>query len=294
VFSASKNNVLAPSFVTEPVPEIVNLYYALFLSQNYLKLYQKDFIKASYRVQMNAKWNVNSTLEFRSRTSLVNHEENGFFFKERRFESNGLPFATSKQLYGSIIVRYQPFATWRRYNGSRRLSNEVGPTISGAYEQAFGDDSFNKVSLQVSQSISLANWGEINYRVSAAHFINKPSLLVDYQHFKGNEVNVSSGESSFFALPYYSLSNSGDHLKAFVNWEPRKFILTQNAFLSLYGLKEKVGYAYLQTSISSQVINYQEISYGLTGIGKILGIDLVYPMGTVVPEKWKVLVRLPF
>ena len=279
---------------TEPVPEIVNLYYALFLSQNYLKLYQKDFIKASYRVQMNAKWNVNSTLEMRSRYSLVNQEENGFFFKERRFESNGLPFATSKQLYGSIIVRYQPFATWRRYNGSRRLSNEVGPTISGAYEQAFGDDSFNKVSLQVSQSISLANWGEINYRVSAAHFINKPTLLVDYQHFKGNEVNVSSGESSFFALPYYSLSNSGDHLKAFVNWEPRKFILTQNAFLSLYGLKEKVGYAYLQTSISSQVINYQEISYGLTGIGKILGIDLVYPMGTVVPEKLKVLVRLPF
>jgi hypothetical protein len=279
---------------TEPVPEIVNLYYALFLSQNYLKLYQKDFIKASYRVQMNVKWNVNSTLEMRSRSSLVNQEENGFFFKERRFESNGLPFATSKQLYGSIIVRYQPFANWRRYNGSRRLSNEVGPTISGAYEQAFGDDSFNKVSLQVSQSVSLANWGEINYRVSAAHFINKPTLLVDYLHFKGNEVNVSSGESSFFALPFYAFSNSGDHLKAFVNWEPRKFILTQNAFLSLYGLKEKVGYAYLQTSISSQVINYQEISYGLTGIGKILGIDLVYPMGTVVPEKWKVLVRLPF
>jgi hypothetical protein len=32
----------------------------------------------------------------------------------------------------------------------------------------------------------------------------------------------------------------------------------------------------------------------MTGIGKILGIDLVYPMGTVVPEKWKILVRLPF
>jgi len=25
-----------------------------------------------------------------------------------------------------------------------------------------------------------------------------------------------------------------------------------------------------------------------------LGIDLVYPIGSVVPEKWKVLVRLPF
>ena len=279
---------------TEPVPAIVNLYYALFLSQNYLKLYQKDFVKANYAVQMNAKWNLNATLEFRSRMSLENHEENGFFFKERRFESNGLPFATSKQLYGSLVFRYQPYATWRRYNGSRRLSNEAGPSIIATYEQALGDDSYNKVSFQVSQSISLANWGELNYRISAAHFINKPSLIIDYQHFKGNEVNVSSGESSFLALPYYALSNPGDHFKAFVTWEPRKFILTLNSFLSLYGLKEKVGYAYLQTSVNSQVIHYQEFSYGLMGIGKILGVDLVYPVGNVVPEKWKVLVRLPF
>jgi hypothetical protein len=279
---------------TEPVPAIVNLYYALFLSQNYLKLYQKDFMKATYAVQMNAKWNLNTVLEFRSRTSLENHEENGFFYKERRFESNGLPFTTSKQVYGSVNFRYQPFATWRRYNGARRLSTESGPTISSAYEQALGDDSYSKVSLQVSQTIPLANWGEINYRITAAHFINKPSLIIDYQHFKGNEVNVSSGESGFLALPYYALSNPGDHLKAFLTWEPRKFLFTQNAFLSLYGLKEKVGYSYLQTSVNSQTIHYQELRYGLTGIGKILGVDLVYPMGTVVPEKWKVLIRLPF
>lgn len=293
-FNLSGGSAIQQINSTEPVPAIVNLYYALFLSQNYLKLYQKDFIKASYSVQMNAKWNLNTVLEYRLRTSLENHEENGFFFKERRFESNGLPFATSKQVYGSVMFRYQPFATWRRYNGARRLSNESGPTISSAYEQALGDDSYSKVSLQVSQTIPLANWGEINYRVSAAHFINKPSSVLDYQHFKGNEVNVSSGGSSFLALPYYALSNPGDHLKVFVTWEPRKFIFTQNAFLSLYGLKEKVGYSYLQTSLNSQVIHYQELSYGMTGIGKILGIDLVYPMGTVVPEKWKILVRLPF
>jgi hypothetical protein len=233
-------------------------------------------------------------LEFRSRNSLVNHEETGFFFRERRFASNGPSFLTSKQVYGSIQMRFQPAATWRRYNGSRRLSNESGPTISGIYEQALGDDAYSKISFQISQRIPLANWGEFTYRIAAAHFINKPSLLVDYQHFKGNEINVSSGEYSFLALPYYTLSNPGDHLKAFLTWEPRKFILTQNAFLSLYGLKEKVGYSYLQTTVNSQTVHYQELTYGLSGIGKILGIDLVYPMGNVVPEKWKVLVRLPF
>jgi hypothetical protein len=279
---------------TEPISPMVNLFYALFLSQNYLKLYQKDFLKANYSVQMNAKWNLNTVLEFRSRTSLENHEENGFFYKERRFDSNGTTFETSKQVYGSIIFRFQPFATWRRYNGARRLANESGPTFTTAYEQALGDNSYSKVSLQVAQSISLANWGSMKYRVSAAHFIQKPSLILDFQHFKGNEINVSSGDNSFLALPYFALSNPGDHLKAFVYWEPRKFILTQNAFLTLYGLREKVGYSYLHTTSNSQVINYQEVSYGISGIGKILGVDFVYPMGTVVPEKWKILLRLPF
>jgi hypothetical protein len=292
--SLSGGSIIEQINSTEPISANINRYYALFLSQNYLRLYQKDFIRGTYALQLNAKWRLSTDLEFRSRTSLVNQEENGLFFKERRFASNGLPFMTSRQVYGSLIMRYQPFATWRRYNGSRRLSNEIGPTITGGYEQALGDNSFTKVSLQVSQSISLANWGEFNYRITAAHFIHKPSLILDYQHFKGNEINVSSGETSFLALPYYTLSNPGDHLKAFMTWKPRKFILTQNAFLSLYGLKEKVGYSYLQTIVNTQTVHYQELTYGLTGIGKILGIDLVYPMGTVVPEKLKVLVRLPF
>ncbi len=279
---------------TEPISANINLLYALFLSRNYVKLYQKDFIKAVYAVQLSSKWNLNSTLEYRTRSSLDNHEENGFFYKERRFESNGLPFNSSSQLYGSFVLRYQPFASWRRFNGARRLSNEDGPTILGAYEQAFGDNPFNKVSLQIFQTIPLANWGSLNYRISAAHFISKPTLLLDYQHFKGNEINISSGDNSFLALPYYQLSNPGGHFKAFISWEPRKFILTQNSLLSMYGLKEKVGYSYLQTSVNSQTVHYQELTYGLTGIGKILGIDLVYPMGNVVPEKWKVLVRLPF
>ncbi|MHA8082178.1 DUF5686 and carboxypeptidase regulatory-like domain-containing protein [Aquirufa sp. A-Brett2-15D] len=279
---------------TEPISSSVNLIYALFLSQNYLKLYQKDFIQAFYSYQLNAKWNVSSTLEYRNRSSLVNHESTGFFFKERTFESNGDSFAANSQLFAAIRLRFQPLASWRRFNGARRLSNELGPTFMLNMEKAGGDYAYSRLSFQISQSISLANWGDLNYRISGAHFINKPSILLDYQHFKGNEVNVVSGQTDFLALPYYQLSNPNGYFKAILSWEPRKFILTQNALLSLYGLKEKVGYAYLQTSVSSQVINYQEISYGLTGIGKILGIVLVYPIGSVVPEKWKVLVRLPF
>ena len=279
---------------TEPISTTINALYAVFLSRNYMKLYQKDFIKASYAIQLNAKWNLNTTLEFRSRSSLANTEENGFFNKKRQFESNGLPFETSRQAYGSISFRYQPFASWRRFNGARRLSNEIGPTFIGSLEQALGDNSYSRVSLQVTQSVSLANWGSLNYRISAAQFLKKPSLILDYQHFKGNEVNVVSGDYSFLALPYFALSNPGGHVKAFITWEPRKFLLTQNPYLSLYGLKEKVGYSYLQTSVNSQTVHYQEFTYGLSGIGKILGIDLVYPMGNVVPEKWKVLVRLPF
>jgi hypothetical protein len=279
---------------TEPISARINLFYALLLSENYVKLYQEDFMKAAYSVQFNAKWNLNATLAYRSRSSLENHVENGYFHKERIFEPNGDPFDQSNQVYSSTIIRYQPLATWRRFNGARRLSNESGPTFSGVFEKAIGDHAYSKVSFQMAHSIFLANWGNLNYRIVAAHFFKKPSLFVDFQHFKGNEINISSRETDFLGLPYYRLSNAGGHVKAFVQWEPRKLLLTQNAFLSRYGLKEHVGYAFLQTNVNSQVINYQEVSYKLTGIAKILGIDLVYPIGSVVDEKWKVLVSLPF
>jgi hypothetical protein len=116
---------------TEPISTSVNLIYALFFSQNYLKLYQKDFIQAFYSYQLNAKWNVSSTLEYRNRSSLVNHESTGFFFKERTFESNGDSFAANSQLLTTIRLRYQPLASWRA-SAEESRPGDLGQSVGAA------------------------------------------------------------------------------------------------------------------------------------------------------------------
>jgi hypothetical protein len=123
----------------------------------------------------------------------------------------------------------------------------------------------------------------------------KPSQFIDYTFFKGNEMDVlGSDEFAFRMLPNYLFATANDHYRMHLKWEPRKFVLTQSDLLSLYGLKENLQYSFLQIPNGVRKSPYQEVSYGITGIGKILGLDVVYPIGDWVPERWKVMMRIPF
>jgi hypothetical protein len=64
--------------------------------------------------------------------------------------------------------------------------------------------------------------------------------------------------------------------------------------LNLYGIREHVGYNYLKIYAPTYKQDYHEISYGISGIAKIISLDVVYPMGNWVPERLKLVFRLPF
>jgi hypothetical protein len=95
-------------------------------------------------------------------------------------------------------------------------------------------------------------------------------------------------------LPNYLFATANDHYRMHLKWEPRRFVLTQSDLLSLYGLKENLQYSFLQIPNGVKKSPYQEVSYGIRGIGKLLGLDVVYPIGEWVPERWKVMMRIPF
>jgi hypothetical protein len=288
---------------TEPVSPVINQVYALFFSENYLKYYQKDFVSMTYENQVQAKWRLSGTLEYRNRSSLENHVKHGLFYKDREFSSNNpvnleMPdtrFMNQDQWLFRFGVLWLPSATWRRFNQSRRISNNEGPRIQFQSYFATGTSSYSKLSLLVNHTIPLQRLGRLQVQLHGVHYMLRPTQFIDYTFFKGNEMDVlGSDEFAFRLLPNYLFATSNDHYRMHVKWEPRKLVLTQSTILSLYGLKENIQYSYLQIPNGIQKTAYQEISYGLTGIGKLVGLDVVYPMGDWVPERWKVLVRIPF
>ena len=288
---------------TEPVSPVINQIYALFFSENYLKYYQKDFVSMTYENQVQAKLRLSTTLEYRNRSSLENHVRHGWYNQDREFTSNNpvnleladTRFANQDQWLVRFGVLWLPSATWRRFNQSRRISTNEGPRIQFQSYFAIGSSAYSKVSLQVNHTIPLQRLGRLQVQAHAAHFMVKPTQFIDYTFFKGNEMDIlGSDEFAFRMLPNYLFATANDHYRMHLKWEPRKFVLTQSDLLSLYGLKENLQYSFLQIPNGVKKSPYQEVSYGIRGIGKLLGLDVVYPIGEWVPERWKVMMRIPF
>jgi len=288
---------------TNPVSESYNKFYALLLNENYLKLYQKNFVNVGYEYQLSSKIRFSGFFEFRYRKGLSNHVDQGFFSNSTFFTSNvpmnnelgNTSFQDNNQFYARFNMRWQPLSSWRRFNQVRRLSNNEGPTINFQLENGFINQTFSKISLSASQTISLNRLGQLSYFINYAQFLSKPTSFLDYQHFKGNEMDVvSSDRRMFYTLPNYIFSTNSSHIRAHIHWEPRKLIISQINLLNLYGIREHVGYNYLKIYAPIFKQDFHEISYGVSGIAKIVSLDLVYPIGNWVPERLKLVFRLPF
>jgi len=288
---------------TNPVSESYNKFYSLLLNENYLKLYQKNFVNVGYEYQVSSKIRLSGFFEFRYRKGLSNQVDQGFFSNSTFFTSNvpmnnelgNTSIQANNQFYARFNLRWQPLSSWRRFNQVRRLSNNEGPTINFQLENGFINQPFSKISLTASQSISLNRLGQVSYFINYSQFLEKPSSFLDYQHFKGNEMDVvSSDRRMFYTLPNYLFSTNSSHIRAHFHWEPRKLIFSQINFLNLYGIREHVGYNYLKIYAPIYKQDFHEISYGVSGIAKIISFDLVYPLGNWVPERLKLVFRLPF
>lgn len=288
---------------TNPVSESYNKFYSLLLNENYLKLYQKNFVNVGYEYQVSSKIRLSGFFEFRYRKGLANHVDQGFFSNSTFFTSNvpmnnelgNTSLRDKNQFYARFNMRWQPLSSWRRFNQVRRLSNNEGPTINFQLENGFINQTFSKISLSASQSISLNRLGRVSYFINYSQFLEKPTSFLDYQHFKGNEMDVvSSDRRIFYTLPNYLFSTNSSHIRVHFYWEPRKLIFSQINFLNLYGIREHVGYNYLKIYAPNYKQDFHEISYGVSGIAKIISFDLVYPLGNWVPERLKLVFRLPF
>jgi len=288
---------------TNPVSELFNQFYALLLNENYLKLYQKNFVNAGFEYQLSSKIRFSGVLEYRHRKGLSNHSYQGFFSNTTYFTSNtptnnelaSPSLQDNNQFYTRFSVRWQPLSSWRRFNQVRRLSNNAGPTFNFQLENGFIEQPFSKISISSTQSISLNRLGQVSYFINYSQFLEKPTSFLDYQHFKGNEMDVvGTDRRMFYTLPNYLFSTNSSHIRAHIHWEPRKLIFSQINLLNLYGIREHVGYNYLKIYTPIYKQDFHEISYGVSGIAKIVSMDLVYPIGNWVPERLKLVFRLPF
>src|SRR5690606_26206057 len=66
-------------FHTNSINPFINTVYSLFMERNYMKLYEKDFLKLQYEQNFRYKLRARASLEWASRQSLSNHSDFSIF-----------------------------------------------------------------------------------------------------------------------------------------------------------------------------------------------------------------------
>jgi hypothetical protein len=268
-----------------PISPFLNSLITTLFEQNFMKLYQKDFVRLEVSTRpADGRVTVGGSVEWAERTELTNYRESikpfinwgQFSYTPNRPATAEVESAGFEVHQAAVLNLYTTLKLgeirYRIRNGQRvQLRNDDAPTLTVNYRKGINGLSGSDVDYDFAQ----ATWSHafdtgirsrLNYQLSAGTFLNNRAVFFpDFKHFQGNEFFFQIGDavSSFRFLPYYQYSTRRQFAEAHVLGEFRQLLLTQLTPLRLLGLKENLFINYLATPATQ---NYTEVGYGLDGL----------------------------
>lgn len=271
--------------VNNPISSFVNTLFTMFGKENYLKIYQKDYLNFEYRNQFSEKLTMSFNLEYAKRKELQNlpNFKPLIESKDKEFTSNqptALELNDNKFINPELttvdfLFSYRPFAKKRKFNNREYTVNQGNPNFRlKSTNGTMSDGNYSKLEGSFEQTFELEKLGDLHVLANYGGFLKAPTYFSDFRHFNGNQTFIRSFSfDAFRNLDYYLHSTRGNYLEIFVANDFQKFLLTQITPLRIYGLKESIFANYL--NIPNQNFNYVEVGYGISGIGKLLGLEIV-------------------
>ncbi|ACT94294.1 DUF5686 and carboxypeptidase regulatory-like domain-containing protein [Dyadobacter fermentans] len=282
-----------------PMHPLLNTLTTLFLEQNFIKEYQKDFFRVDFRnSRENDHFEFKASIEYADRSALSNLEKTSPYrwidWKRREFTSNvpdnaenradaavlPAPMPRHQAFTIGIAASYKPWQKYRTRNGKTSYYDDDSPKLSVGYRKAIsafgGDVNYDFVRIGIEHGFETGIRSKLRYKLAVGSFLGRDSLqFPDYQHFAGNRFFFQLGDpvGTFRMLDYYQYSTSRKFFEAHILSELRQFLLTQITWLRIMGVKENFFLHYLATPDSN---NYTELGYGLDiGIRFPLRLEVV-------------------
>lgn len=287
-FRISAGNGVSQYNSNEPIHPLVNTVTTLFFEQNYMKLYEKDFAKASYLHQIHANTTFELGAEWSQRRTLANFSTHHWFDKGDRNYTSNIPislervgdFDAHEAFIATLNINTRPWQKYRIRNGKKIAIQNTSPLLSFAMRQGIkgvGESStnFSHIELGAQHHFQLGIKGKVDVKANIGFFGNQEEMqFPDYQHFLANETPFVTTDpvGSFRLLDYYKHSTNDVYVNAHVHYQFRKFLASQILEVQLLGIKENVFINYLGTDTSDQ---YFEAGYSLDNIFRIFRLEFI-------------------
>lgn len=272
----------------EPITPTLNMLYSLLAKENYMRIYEKDFIKLGYRRELVNGLFFRGSIEYARRSQLRNTTNYSIFKRDENYLPNlpenfdGIdePFFDDEAIIFDAQFRIRFDQKYLSYPDQKFIMGSKYPDIWLKYRRGGGDLNFDLVRLSVKDDYTFGLVGFMEFDAEAGWFFNNKEMrFFDYQHFNGNQTLIFNPErlqSSFLLLPYYENSTNDYFVQGHLQHHFNGFVFDKIPLVRKLGLKTVFSASYLYTEEGG---NYLEIAYGIENLGfgalKLFRIDAV-------------------
>ena len=276
----------------EPINPFINTVYSLTLSNNYLKIYQKEYLKFTFDKEIFRGLEAVFSIETAKRTALFNNTGFTIIGDGSDYTPNNperapvISETTGFKTHNSNIVNLQfHYQFGRRYdfvnNKLRKLESPL-PRFSFLYRKSFGFNEgmpdYNFIRFGLGNKTRIKDYGIVEMDFAFAGFYNVEHMeFVDYHHFNGVQTaflnysfNGVTYVRQFSTLPYYDYSTSKNYVEVHLKHRFLGWLLSRGKLTRELNLQSYVGANYLFTSDVGQ---YSELLFGVENIFKVINLQ---------------------
>ena len=279
----------------KPISNIVNTISTLFFKDNYMKLFDKNFIKINYSQEVVNGFSVYANFDYSERKPLFNNTDFTIIKNDDLYTSNNpllpldnlAPTITKHNLAKGKITGKINFGQeyWTRPDGKFNIPNDKYPVLYFTYEKGFtgsqNNYNFDYFGAKVTQDFALGNKGHLGINLSTGKFFNAANIsFVDYKHFNGNQTHIGQTENYlnvFNLLPYYSNSTNDSYFEIHTEYNDKGYIMNKIPLLNLLKSTMVIGF---HTLAVPNLKPYSEYTIGLDNLGfgkfKLFRVDYVH------------------
>lgn len=279
----------------EPISKFINSISSLFFKDNYMKLYNLEFIQINYSQDIANGVNLSAKVAYEQRKPLFNTTNYSFFKKDDIYSSNNplapndfeAPAFDAHHLFKANINARINFGNKyiSRPDGRYNFKDDKYPTLFLAFEKAFAASEkayeFERIGASVQYDLSLANKGILGMNFRAGKFFNAKNIsFMDYRHFNGNQTHIGTSDrylNVFNLMSYYENSTNDSYFEMHLEYNDTGFIMNKIPVLNL--LKSTMNVGFHSLAIPNRK-PYSEFTIGLDNLGfgkfKLFRLDYVH------------------
>ena len=289
----------------KPIATFYNMLYSLIDKRNYLKLYEKAFVRGEFSRMLWPGLHLRTSAEWADRRELVNTDSMSWYKKTDHDYTSNRPYTLVTEPQGRVgfprsftlgmELRLRPGQTYSTYPKFRVYEESKWPDLYLRYRKAvpgIGGSTADYDFAQAEIRKENLRWGLAGFtdlNVTGGLFLHNNSLgFMDFYHPMGNQTifgKPSNYHTGFLQLPYYAFSTDQPFVEAHLQHHLQGWLLDKIPGLRKLNWKEVVGAGiyYAEQPTNDPAYPYQlpywEMNVGFENIGfkafRMFRIDVV-------------------